>query len=151
MLKPYVFAVCEKVLLDANGVASLIALFTQVDAHRLASSTETVPHNAVVPMSWFVFTSWQHDPEDVGKEFCQVTQILYPDGSIFQEHSEKFEPQIGKTHYQVTLNMLGFPIGQEGNYQVRMKLNQNGATLFESESIKIIVKHHLVSSGQANP
>jgi len=139
MLKPYVFAVCEKVVIDSNGVASLISLFNQIEA-QIPSGAQPIPANAVVPMSWFIFTSWEHEPEDAGKEFTEIVQILYPDNSLFQEHPYKFKPESGKTHYQVNLGVPGFPIGQEGAYQVKMRLEQDGNKLFESASIKIIVK-----------
>lgn len=149
MLKPYVFAVCEKVVIDSKGLASLISLFTHVDA-QMVSGSEPMPPNAIIPMTWFVFTSWEQEPEDADKEFTEIVQILYPDNSLFQEHSFKFKPESGRTHHQAVLNFLGFPIGQEGAYQVRMRLERDGAKLFESASIKITVKRRDPLEAPAN-
>ncbi len=149
MLKPYVFVVCEKVVLDSTGTASLISLFTQIEGQP-GPPSESIPKNAVIPLPWFVFTSWEYETEDVGKEFIQIVQIFYPDGTLFQEQQQRFKPETGKTHYQLTLNVLGFPVGQQGIYQVKMRLEQAGTKLFESDPIKINVRVHKPSALPAN-
>ena len=150
MLKPYVFAVCEKVILDAQGTASLIALFNKVEA-QLVSSADPLPANAVAPFPWAIFTSWEMEPDDAEKKFLQVFEILFPDGSTFQEHRVEFVTPKGKTHHQIEARFTAFPIGQQGQYTVTMRLEQDGVKVFESPSIKINVVLRPAASLSANP
>jgi hypothetical protein len=147
MMKPYVFAVCEKVIFDVQGTASLINLFNRVDAY-LVTSTEPIPANAIMPFPWSVFTSWDVGPEDVERKFTQVLEVLNPDGSIFNEHRIEIVTQRGKDHHQVEARFPGFPIGQEGSYSVRTRLEQDGIVIFESSAIKIQLTHGSVPTPQ---
>jgi hypothetical protein len=139
MLRPYVFAVCEKVVVDANGVPSLIGLFNRMEAQIVSRPSEPVPANAVSPQEWWIFTSWAQEPEDVGKRFTQMVDVIYPDGTLFQHFDAHFMPEEGKSHHQVRLRILGFPIGQEGTYLVKETLSQDNNVLLELPSIKISV------------
>ncbi len=139
MPKLYVFAVCDKVILDANGTASLISLFNEVHA-VLASGTE-IPPNAVAPKEWAIFVSWKQEPEDAGKEYEQILQIINPDESVFQQTGIKFTFARDKTHHQNTGQVVGFPVGREGTYTVKMWLEHNKVTVFEPLTISLRVKH----------
>ncbi|MGO9269192.1 MAG: hypothetical protein ACLQOO_02855 [Terriglobia bacterium] len=140
MLKPYVFAICEKVVLDAKGTASLIALFNKVEV-QILPSIESVPPNAIAVTPWAIFVSWEIEPDDIGKKFLQVFEVFFPDGSLFHEQRIELVPQEGKTHHQIHAQFQAFPIGQQGNYSVKMRLEQDGVKLFESSIIKINVAY----------
>jgi hypothetical protein len=141
MAKLYVFAVCDKVIQEQSGPASLISLFSEVHA-VLPPEVESVPSNAVVPREWFIFTSWEQQPEDKGKEYREVIELIYPDGTVFAKPIEiKFVFQPDKSHHQTAANVLGFPIGQRGVFTVKMRLETGGSIVFGPESIHINVVH----------
>jgi hypothetical protein len=140
----YVFAVCEKVILDQGGVASLISLFTRVNLSLPAD----IPGNAIAPKEWTIFTSWDWEPEDEGREYKQVIQILYPDGSPFLASVEQRFVVQRNTKHQINAPVLGFPIGQSGIYTIRMHLEHNEAVIFEATPIRLEVIHQ---PGAATP
>jgi hypothetical protein len=79
-----------------------------------------VPGNAVAPKEWAVFTSWDRLPTDEGKEFNQCLQVLYPDGRVFFDNRElKFARKQGERKHNA-VGILGFPVGQKGDYKIRM-------------------------------
>src|SRR5271157_362574 len=87
MPKLSIFALCEKVIMDKEDRASLISLFNTISAQILPTN-QAIPSNAVAPKEWYVYTSWETEPEDIGKEYRQVVQLLYPNG-------EPFSPPVG--------------------------------------------------------
>jgi hypothetical protein len=93
----YIFTICEKVILDKEDRASLISLFNTISAQVLPNS-EGIPLNAVAPKEWWAFSSWETKPDDIGKEFRQVVQLLYPNGEPFGPPvGLTFTPQAGPT------------------------------------------------------
>jgi hypothetical protein len=141
MPKLYIFALCEKAIIDKEGTASLISLFNQITAHLLPSVKE-VPPNAVFPKEWCAFSSWKIEAEDIGKEYRETFQLLYPNGEQFGSPMRvSFTPSADKTHQQIFAMGTGFPIGQEGSYTLRMWLEHGGSVVFESSPIIIRVNY----------
>ncbi len=138
MVKLRIFVACERVLIDQqqNGIASLIALFDKLTMTLVKGAAE-IPANAVAPKEWAIFSKWDTEPEDAGKEFTICTQILYPDQSQFGE--------LGKTPLKIEANkkgqaivkILGFPLGQEGFYTVRTWLEENGSRIGDAAEFKL--------------
>jgi hypothetical protein len=150
MPKLYIFAICEKVVIDKEEKASLISLFNTISAQILPTNKD-IPPNAVVAKEWWAFTSWEIEPGDIGKEYRQMLQLLYPNGEPFgTPMGVSFSPQSGKTHQQVTVNGMGFPIGQEGSYTLKMWLEYVGSTIFESAPIIVNVNHQRLTDLPAN-
>ena len=136
--------------MDKDDRASLIALFNQLEVQILPTIKE-IPSNAIATKEWCAFTSWETEPEDIGKEFHQVIQLLYPNGEQFGEPmTGSFFPQSGKAYSQVLIGGIAFPIGQEGPYTIRMRLEHGGSTVFESRPIIIRVTHHKLDSMPPN-
>ncbi len=123
MLRPYVCVVCEKVILAADGVASLISLFDKI---IITAPEETeIPKNAVAPKEWAVFSAWDTDPGDELKEYTFCTQMLYPDQSQFGEVvKRRMKIELNKRSL-VAVQRIGFPIGQVGPYTVRTWVEEN--------------------------
>jgi hypothetical protein len=141
MPKLYIFALCDRVVTDKEDRASLITLFNQITAQILPASPD-IPPNAVAAKEWWTFSSWEIQPEDVGKDYRQIVQLLYPNGEPFGPPvSVSFSPLSGKTRQQVTVTGFAFPIGQEGQYTVKMWLEEGSSTIFESAPIIVTVKH----------
>jgi len=148
MAKLYIFAVCDKVIIDQSGTASLIGLFNEVRAF-LPPDSLSIPQNAVAPKEWFIFASWLRQPDDVGKEYRQLVQILYPDGTLFAQQSEaRFVFEVGKSLQQNTVNIPGFPVGKPGIHTVKMWLETGGSIAFEPVSIDINVIHDRLAAAK---
>ena len=109
------FTLCEKVIVDERKNVSLINLLQGIEAARQDPSL-LMPKNAVSPMPWAVFTLWKPVEGDLGKQFSQIVQVMWPDRSEFKKVSLDFKIQ-DKNH-QVRVDILGFPIGQVGDVLV---------------------------------
>lgn len=137
MAKLLVFVPCEKIILDDQGNASLIVLFHSLDAR---GTTGDIPKNAVTPKEWAIFTMWQWLPEERGKEFSQIIQILWPDGTEFKRFPLEFKAGERKYH-QNRVNIVGFPIGQIGEITVNMWLEENSRRFGDTYSYSLAVSH----------
>jgi hypothetical protein len=140
MLRPRIIAACSKVLIDANGNATLIEIL-----HTLSFSVVknvALPPNAAAPKEWSFFTMWEAELEDLDKPHIQIVQILLPDGTEFTtgKISVKLE-SADKLVHQTTVNILGFPIGKEGAVTINTWLELNDKKISETYSYKLNVKH----------
>ncbi len=135
MLRPYLCVACEKVILAADGMASLIGLFSKI---IITAPGETeIPKNAVAPREWAVFSAWDTDPGDELKEYTFCTQMIYPDQSQFGEIAKtKMKIELNKRS-QVYVQIIGFPIGQVGQYTVRTWVEENQQRVFGPIEFKI--------------
>jgi len=123
MLRPRVHVACEKVIISADGVASLISLFSKMIITPPAGIE--IPKNAVAPKEWSVFSLWDTDPGDELKEHTLCTQVLYPDGTPFMDANKtKMNIELNKWS-QAYVQILGFPLGQLGKYTVRTWVEEN--------------------------
>ncbi len=135
MLKTYVCAACEKVILTADNVASLISLFNKIII--TAPPEAEVPKNAVAPKEWAIFSIFDTEPGDELKEYTHFAQILYPDQSQFSEIAKsKLRIELNK-RAQVNVQVPAFPIGQVGNYTVRVWIEENQRTVVGPIEFKI--------------
>lgn len=140
MPRLYVFAICEKVIIDGGGVASLIGLFNKITASTPTGATE-IPTNAVAPKEYAVYTSWDLEPADHDKQYNQIFEILYPNGAHFGEGTTvRINMGTGKRAQSITtLNAL--PIGQVGVYTVRTWLeNDERKVIFAPISLQFEVE-----------
>lgn len=146
MPRLYAFIVCDKIIIDDAGTASLISLFDTVSAN--IPQGVTIPPNAVAPKEWAIFVAWDWRDEDEGREYTQLVELLYPDNSVFgKRNSVKFAMQRGKRH-QIRAHSQGFPIGQVGSYAIKMWLEHNGAEIVPPQSIHINVQHTVAPQSQ---
>ena len=135
MPKLYIFVVCEKVIIDQAGVASLIGLFNKMVV-SIPEETSEIPANAVAPKEWVVFAGWLYQEEDEGKEYTQNVEIFYPDGSVFiPKQSTKFIMNKSRKIQNVGTQIVGFPLGQQGQYPIRMWLEAGEVSVMEPVSI----------------
>jgi len=137
MLKPDVCVACEKVIIDENGIASLIGLFGKIGF--IAPKGIEIPKNAVAPKEWAVFSSWDVEPGDELKDYFACMQLLYPDKSQFGDiikNKLKIEPNKSKSQWRTTI--LGFPVGQVGPYTVRVWVEEANKVVIEP--IEIILE-----------
>ncbi|HVS88752.1 MAG TPA: hypothetical protein VHF01_11110 [Candidatus Acidoferrum sp.] len=147
MLKPYVCVACEKVILAGDGVASLIGLFSKFVV-VVPAETE-IPKNAVAPKEWAIFAIFDTDPGDELKEYFLFVQILYPDKSQFGETSKtKIKTELNKRS-QVVAQIPAFPLGQVGNYTVRVWVEENQQKVVGPIEFKIELE--IIKQAQKTP
>jgi hypothetical protein len=124
MLKPYVCVACEKVILTADGIASLINIFGKLTI-TVPADTE-IPSNAVAPKEWIVFSIFDFDPGDELKEFTYCVKIMYPDDTQFGDISKtRLNLEAGKHRATVNVQVPAFPLSQVGKYTIYNWIEEN--------------------------
>lgn len=122
MLRLLTFVVCDNVVIDKQESPSIVRVWQKVMLEKFADSHgEALPTaDAIAPQFWNVLTIWDHDVEDVGKEYVQRSQIIMPDGSI--NSLIKADLPFGvKDDFVINhLKILGFPVGQLGTIKVKI-------------------------------
>jgi hypothetical protein len=78
MPKLSILAVCEKVIFDTDGPATLVSIFENM-LYQVQDAP--LPDKAILPNQWAVFTQWEHTAQEMGQEFAQVVVVTAPDGS----------------------------------------------------------------------
>lgn len=112
------FAVCEKVIIGVDHVASAIAFFDTINVNVPAS--EEIPQDAAIPIRWSTFTLLRFADDEIGKAFEQRIITSAPDGAILNTTETMFTPS-GIVHRHVA-NSITFPIGQAGMYELVLEL-----------------------------
>lgn len=137
---------CERVIVDRDGMPSLIALFenlhiTPSEGQGLAA----VPKETVTFKSWAIFCEWEVTSEEITK-FNTVDQIFemeFPDGTTAPVKGKiPFVFQNAGT-YRNHQNVFGFPVGQEGTYIIRVWLEKDGARVSDVGTRRMQVIHTL--------
>ncbi len=131
MPKPLIFAACEKIIIDDQGNASLIVLLQNVTV--MVKRNETIPQNAVTPKEWAIFASWQTQANENGKKLRQIMEITYPKAEL--------DFVVAEPSDQNRVNIVGFPVGQSGQYSIRMWLEENARKVTEELVYPFSVKH----------
>jgi hypothetical protein len=136
------FAVCEKVILDGAGNASIINVVhgMEVAVSQQGPIVGPIPRNAVAPNPWSTYAVWKPTPGDTGKEFLQKIDVLWLDGTIFNTIATPFKFD-GNRNHQNTANVLGFPVGQVGDVTFNMWLECDRKRIGEIHSWIITVTH----------
>lgn len=131
-----VLCTCERAIIDAKGIPSLISLFQRMD---IQLSETPFPEDAVAPARWVVFCMWQLNPDEVGKEFAQHTKIIRPNGAVLHEASQPFRAQSDTDlHIRTYIEMNGLFIGHEGYYIMQVWLAGKENDVHES---KFFLRH----------
>ncbi|MGA2687415.1 MAG: hypothetical protein ABSE85_05020 [Candidatus Korobacteraceae bacterium] len=133
---------CEKIIIDAKGVPSLITLITTVEIGPIPA--EGFPEYAAGPNPWWVFVLWEGDENDRGTENVQKISIHWPDGKEFVQTNTPFvidTPEKPGLKHSISSQIIGFPLGQHGDVLIRVWLERDGATLGEAYEYTFFVKH----------
>lgn len=110
---------CERVLIDQQNRASLIAL---LEDFRLEIGEE-MPENASIPLRWSIFTLWRRVESDAGKRFEQECDLIGPNGKRLFRASVEFEME--KPLHRATLNLSALPVmAVEGEYTIHVFLRE---------------------------
>jgi hypothetical protein len=114
------FVAAERLLLDEETKnASLIGLLDSLQP--TAPKGVTIAAETVVPMAWTIVTLWQRKPGDEGTLFEERVWLTNPDGTPSPIKSE-LQFEFTNDKQRNTTRILGFPVGQEGDYLLRLAL-----------------------------
>jgi hypothetical protein len=132
-----VFCTCERIIVDAKGIPSLISLFQRMDLQL--PETTPIPEDLVAPAKWVIFCMWQLSPNEVGEEFVQHTKIIRPNGELVHEAQQPFRIQSDSDlHIRTYIEMNGMHVGQEGHYRITVWLAGHEGDVHEST---FFIKH----------
>lgn len=113
-----VLTVCERIIIDAKGIPSLISLFQRMEM-LVPEITSPFPTDAVAPGKWVVFCVWQLSPDEAGKDFVQRSKVTRPDGVVFAEFTQPFRVEAGPDMQAKTyVEIVGIPVGLEGPVKI---------------------------------
>jgi hypothetical protein len=115
-----ILAVCEKVIFDTDGPATLVSIFENM---LYQVQDVPLPEKAVLPNQWAIFTQWEATAQEMGEEFTQVAIVTAPDGSEFYKLEVPFtriEPN--KATIRIRVNLRSIPIWKEGLVRVEIFL-----------------------------
>jgi|SRR6185369_9944508 len=140
-----VFVACEKIVIakDDNN-PTLIALLSQFGGEvQLEQAPTASPFP--VPMRWQIFTMWEKEPADEGKEFEQTVRFLSPSGrNYFVKQGEADTPLAftlkGQTH-RVNATISVLPIGENGKWRLDLFLREKGQPDWPSEPVRSYPLH----------
>lgn len=138
------FAVCDRVLIEDDGQASLIRVIQGVTA-TLKGHGKNIPKNFVGAKEWAIFTLWKQTAEDRDRLFVQHIQLLWPDKSEFKKLEFTFRFQLDKSQ-QNRILIDGFPLGQEGDVTVNMWLETDSERVGEIYTWTVRIKHEIAKA-----
>ena len=123
MPKLILFGICEKSLLDpVENRVSMIGLTNSL-AIQIPNDVDVTP-NTVAPIAWVAVTTWFLEPEDQKKTFLQKIQVISPSNELALPEAEGRPFQMGDYTVNNTQLFTGFPIGEEGTYNIRVSLRE---------------------------
>jgi hypothetical protein len=116
MPKLSILAICEKVIFDTDGPATVVSIFENM-LYQVQDAP--LPEKAILPNQWSIFTQWETDPREVGQQFTQISVVTAPDGSEFSRIEVVFSKVDPTKHIQrVRVNLRSIPIWIEGRVRV---------------------------------
>lgn len=73
-------------------------------------------------MGWNILSLWYREPADADQTFEQRCLLVAPDGSTAVDNRVEFTMTSPMHRHVITL--FGFPIGQVGEYSLRLRLRR---------------------------
>ncbi|MFZ0771323.1 MAG: hypothetical protein WCA49_06105 [Candidatus Sulfotelmatobacter sp.] len=137
---------CEKVIVDRDGMPSLIALFEHINISvSQGEEIVEVPKETVTYHQWAVFSEWKVEEDEIATVDAadQILEVQFPDGSVAPIKGRlRFVFNSAGIHRNHQ-NILGFPIGQQGTYKIRVWLEKDGKPISEIAIREMKVIHKL--------
>jgi hypothetical protein len=111
------FAPCEKVILDADGLVSLITIIEKLQV--VIPTGIQLAHNTAIPMRWQLIAMWIVDNDEMGL-YEQMADVAIEDGSIAMHTEPKtLERTVGSTGVKIVSTLTAVPI-TNGPLQLRI-------------------------------
>jgi hypothetical protein len=135
---------CEKVIVDRDGMPSLISLFENLHiAPAAGEGIIEIPRETITYREWAVFCEWEVNADEVGMTADQIFEMQFPDGTVAPIKGKipfVFEKPGTHRNHQ---NIIGFPVGQEGAYTIRVWLEKDGKPISEIGTRQMNVVHKI--------
>jgi hypothetical protein len=139
-MKLLLVAPCQLALQDPTQGHSLIGVFHEIKI-QIPSNAPELPNNAIVPREWAIFSKFELDPDEEGKNYSMTTQFYWPDGSEFA-NQVLVAAQPTKNGMAFISRFQGFPMGQNGTLKVIATLRRDDEVVCgpTEVGIKVIVE-----------
>jgi len=129
------FAPCERVAFDQkDNSASLINVFQGFHVLLIEHSPDNLPTSLpgaavlvagnALPIRWVVFSLWRRVDADEGKTFEQICELVSPSGQ--ESFKAKLPFKMTKDFQRNVMNVSKFPIGENGEYSIKLYLSEGG-------------------------
>ncbi len=137
-MKNLVHVPCQMAIQDQISGHSLIAIFHEIKL-QFPGGAE-IPLNAVIPREWAIFSKWELEVDEEGRDYVSTTEIYWPDGTLFARFELKAANPIANGMAFV-VRLSGFPMGQIGIIRVTNTLSEGGRLVSGPNEIAIRVYH----------
>ncbi len=140
MPKLLLFVPCAHSIVDQDeNTLSLVSILEGLTT----LAAPPLPEDAQAPIRWSIVTVWLHTPEDEGKAYEQLTQVVLPDGNVTAPATLPFQ-MTSRTHRN-RVAVFGFPISQPGECMVRLSLREVG----DGNEWQVVAEYPIMVAHQA--
>ena len=140
MPKLLLFAPCANSVVDQEE--KTLSLISVLEGLTL-SAAPPLPEDAHAPIRWSIVAVWLRTPEDEGKTYEQLTQVVLPDGKVTAPATLPF--QMTRRTHRNRVAVFGFPISQPGECLVRLSLREVG----DGHDWQVMAEYPIVVAHQA--
>jgi hypothetical protein len=135
---------CEKSIIEKD--TQQVSMIGLVNSFTIAPLNKP-PENAVIPQEWSVVSGWAPSPEDAGKEFTQMLNIVLANGKPFvHEVKMTYAFQQGM-RYHIATKIRGIPVGVPGIFTVEVWTELAGKQVTEKSQLLLEIIHSIPSQG----
>ncbi len=120
MPKLLLFAPCERALITQDNLVSLISVIENVTI--TLESASIPPEDAISAYPWQVIILWRRTPDDEGKRYEQLFEIVLSEGRVAAETKVALDMSLEGTTNKALVNVPGFAVGQPGEHVLRLSL-----------------------------
>jgi hypothetical protein len=151
MIRLLMFIPCEKVLyaeadgkLKVAGNSSVISILESLTVR--GEIEEELPANASLPVHWVAVLLWTRTediPEPV--DFIARVEMFAPDGQTMIGGTVDFTVSNEYNNFRNTINFPAMPVGQAGQYLLKLSYKQKSAEVWEpAAEFPILIRHEIV-------
>jgi hypothetical protein len=134
------FGPCSRVIVDRDDESvSLVALMSTI---QRATPDQPLETGSFTDLDWGNVAVWLRLPGDEGKVFEQRFQIVLPDSTVFGNAIVRF---IFRDRIQQnTIRGKIFPIGQLGEYQLRISIREVMDGMSDDEGWEVAMDYPII-------
>jgi hypothetical protein len=123
MIKAFLFAACEKVIISDKNNTSLISVLERVTVNR--RSDIEIPLDAALPFNWGIVTLWHRLGElEEPKTYQARIELKLPNGESGMGIELEFEVTNQHINYRNEVSFPFFPIGMSGTCLLTLDYKQ---------------------------
>jgi hypothetical protein len=134
---------CEKVIVDKGGAHTLIEIMSGADIAATPPANNPaaeLPSNALAPKQWWIFSMWEPNDDDVGKDFEQVYTVYWPNGDKLVDGARASFKMTDRVQY-MSFYVFGLPVGQQGKVKISTWVEKAGNRITDPFDYFITIRH----------